>query len=291
VRRLVLIAALLVPAAALAQKPIDATVEFNAGRRAYEQKRYQEVVNRLRPLLYPSILLASDEQMIDAHRLLAISHFLLEDREAARREFVSLIGYRPDYVFDAAADPPRAVEFFEGIRKDLDKRAREARDRQAREEERKKIEEELARRKVVYVDRTQVVERVVDRRTRWPLYVPFGYGQFDNHQRGKGWFFLSAETLLLAGTVTSAAIYAAGQGHWHRSDLTTIRALQGTAWAGGIAFVGVLVWGIVDALKYAPPRESVITKDPVPAPPARPTVPTRVSLRLGLGGFALEGAF
>ena len=288
-RRLVLIVALLVPAAALAQKPVDATAEFNAGRRAYEQKRYLEVITRLRPLLYPSILLASEEQTIDAHKLLAFSHFLLGDRESAKRELVSLIGYRPDYVFDPTADPPKAVEFFETVRKDLDKRAREARERQAREEERRRLEEELTRRRVVYLDRT--VERVVDRRTRWPLYVPFGYGQFDNHQRGKGWFFLSTESVLLAGTVASAAIYAAGQGHWHRSDLTTIRTLQGCAWAGGIAFVGVLVWGIVDALKNAPPRESVITKDPVPVTPARPPAPARVSLRLSPGGLALEGAF
>jgi hypothetical protein len=292
VRRLVLLVALLIPAAALGQKPVvDATAEFNAGRRAYEQRRYQEVVNRLRPLLYPSILLASEEQTIDAHKLLAISHFLLDDREAAKRELVSLIGYRPDYVFDPTADPPKAVEFFEVVRRDLDKRAKEARDRQAREEERRRLEEELARRRVVFVDRTQIVERVVDRRTRWPLYVPFGYGQFDNRQRGKGWFFLSAESVLLAGTITSAAIYGAGQGHWHRSDKTAIYALQSTVWAGGAAFVGVLVWGVVDALKNAPPRESVITKDPVPAPPGRPPAPARVSFRLTPGGLALEGAF
>jgi tetratricopeptide (TPR) repeat protein len=284
-----LCAALLCPAAALAQKPVDATVEFNAGRRAYEQKRYQEAISRLRPLLYPNILLATEEQTIDAHKLLAISHFMLDDREGAKRELVSLIGYRPDYVFDPTADPPKAVEFFDSVRKELDKRAREARDRQAREEERRRLEEELARRKVVYLDRTKIVERVVDRRTRWPLYVPFGYGQFDNKQRGKGWFFLSTETALLAGTVTTGAIYLAGQGHWRRDDLNTIRALQWTSTALGVAFVGVLVWGIVDALKNAPPRDTVTTRDLAPPTPAPP--PVRASLSFGPGGLALEGVF
>jgi tetratricopeptide (TPR) repeat protein len=274
------------PVAALAQRPVDAAAEFNAGRRAYEQRRYQEVVKHLRPLLYPNILLASEEQTIDAHKLLGISHLMLDDREAAKKEFVSLIGYRPDYVFDPTADPPKAVAFFESVRKDLDKRAREARDRQAREEERRRLEEELRRRRVVYVDRTKVLERVVDRRTRWPLYVPFGYGQFDNKQRTKGWFFLGTESALLGATVATVAIYAAGQGHWHTGDATTIRALQGSIWAGGVAFVGVVIWGIVDALKNAPPRETVIMRDAPPSP-----APTRASLRLTPGGLALEGAF
>jgi hypothetical protein len=289
VRRLVLCVGLLLPVAALAQKLPDATVEFNAGRRHYEQKRYQDAVRHLRPLLYPSILLTSEEQIIEAHKLLAISHFLLNDREAAKKEFVSLIGYRLDYVFDPTADPPKAVEFFETVRKELDRRAREARDRQAREEERRHIEEELARRKVVYVDRTRVVERVVDRRTRWPLFVPFGYGQFDNRQRRKGWLFLGTESALLGATIATSAVYLAGQGHWHHDDINTIRTLQWTSTTFGVAFVGVLVWGIVDALKNAPPRDTVITREPTPLPPAR-TAP-RASLRLTPGGLALEGAF
>jgi hypothetical protein len=289
VRPLVFCVALLCPAAALAQKPVDATAEFSAGRRAYEQRRYQEVITRLRPLLYPNILLATEEQTIDAHKLLAISHFMLDDREGAKRELVSLIGYRPDYVFDPTSDPPKAVEFFDSVRKELDKRAREARDRQAREEERRRLEEELARRKVVYLDRTKVVERVVDRRTRWPLYVPFGYGQFDNRQRGKGWFFLSTETAFLAGLVTTGSVYFAGQKHWQSDDRTTIRALHWTSVALSVALVGVVVWGIVDALKHAPPRDTVTTRDLAPPPPAPP--PVRASLRFGPGGLALEGVF
>jgi hypothetical protein len=289
VRLLALVAALLLPVTALGQRGVDPSAEFNAGRRAYEQKRFQDVIKHLRPLLYPNILLASEEQAIDAHKLLGISHVMLDDREAARKEFVSLVGYRPDFVFDLSADPPKAVEFFEAVKRDLDKRAKEARDRQAREEERRRIEEELRRRRVIYVDRTKVVERLVDRRTRWPLYVPFGYGQFDNRQRGKGWFFLGTESVLLAGTVTSSAIYLAGQGHWRRTDIDTIRTLQWTSTVCAVAFAGVVVWGIVDAIRNAPPRDTVTTKDVTPTPPASP--PGRQSLRLTPGGLALEGVF
>jgi hypothetical protein len=286
VRVALVLTVLLVATAAAAQKPVDPATEFAAARRAYEQKRYPDVIARLRPLIYPNILVTSEEQVVDAHKLLAISLLMSGDREAAKKEFVSLLGYRPDYVLDPGADPPAAAPFLEAVRRELDQRTRAARDQRVRDEERRRLEELLARRPVVYVDRPTVVERIVDRRSRFPLYIPFGYGQFDNGQRGKGWFFLGAESALLGATIATFAVYQAGQGDWRRSDQNTIRALQWSNAVCGGAFVAVALWGIIDAVRNAPPRESVSTRPPQPA-----SRPSRASLRLTPGGLALEGAF
>ncbi|HEY3360144.1 MAG TPA: hypothetical protein VGQ83_43230 [Polyangia bacterium] len=285
-RRLVLTwVALLVPLATAAQG-LDPVSQFNAGRRAYEKKEYARALGYIRPLLYPNILLGAEEQIVDAHRVLGVSRFMTDDREAAKREFVSLLGYRPDYVLDPGADPPAAVSFFETVKRELDERARAARERQQREEERRRIEEALARRPVVYVDRTQVLERVVDRRARWPHFLPFGYGQFENGQRHKGWAFLGGQAALAATSLTAFTLFEANQGHWSPNDKSTIDALRTVQIAAGGAFFAVAIWGILDAIVYAPPRETVTVKEPRPAPP-----PAKAGVSLAPGGLVLRGEF
>jgi hypothetical protein len=275
------------PAVAAAQA--DPTAQFMAGRRAYQQRRYAEAIRTITPLLYPNILLGEEEQIVDAHKVLAISHFMILDRDTARREVVSLLGMRPDYSLDPVAEPPAVVAFFEAVKRELDERARAARERQAREEERRRLEEALAKRPPVYIDRTQVIEKVIDRRLRWPLFLPFGCGQFENGHRRKGWAFLASETTLLAGSVTAWSLFMANQGRWTPNDQGTIDALRAVQVTTGGAFLAVAIWGILDGIIGAPPRESVTvtTKEPRPAAP----IPAKANLSLGPGGLVLRGEF
>jgi len=288
---LVLLLSVVLTLDADAQSPSDAAARYFAGRHAYEQRRYADVIRHLRPLLYPNILLPSEEQTIDAHRMLGVSYFMLDDREAARREFVSLLGYRADFVLDPSTDPRPAADFFESVKQELEASAKAARERQERDEARRRLEEDMARRKVVYVDRTRVVERVIDRRARWQLFLPFGVGQFANGQRRKAWFFLGAESALLGTTLVTSGMYLAGQGHWQRSDMTTIRALQWSSTAAFVSLIGVAAWGVIDALRHAPPRETVVERMLPASQAGEHASSARVNVTLLPGSLTLQGAF
>jgi hypothetical protein len=270
----------------------DPAAEFSIGRRAFEQRRFKDAIRHLRPLLYPAILLSAEEQIVDAHRVLAISHFMNDDREAARREFVSLLGYRPDYMLDPIAEPAAVVSFFESVKRELEERARANRERQLRAETRRRIEEELSQRPAGLTDRPQMVERVIDRRARLPLFIPFGYGQFDNGQPRKGWMFLTLEGAL---AITSISAWSAIQikypgslleRHYPRESAETAAALVTTQWVTGGLFFAVAVWGILDALVCAPPRETVVIKEP-----RSPGLSPRTRLSLTPSGIVVEGGF
>src|SRR5665213_1013704 len=44
---------------------------------------------------------------------------------------------------------------------------------------------------------------VTEKHSRWVALAPFGFGQFQNGQRGLGVFFLAADSLLLAGEIAA----------------------------------------------------------------------------------------
>jgi hypothetical protein len=58
------------------------------GRLEYERGDYAAAVHTLVPLLYPSVTLASEEAVVEAHRLLALSYLLqkIKDEEARAKE-------------------------------------------------------------------------------------------------------------------------------------------------------------------------------------------------------------
>ena len=80
-------------------------------------------------------------------------------------------------------------------------------------------------------------------------------------------------------------LFEANQGRWSPNDTTTIDILRTVQIAAGGAFFAVAIGGVLDALAHAPPRETVMMKEPRPAP--SPTT----SLSIGPGGLALRGVF
>jgi len=231
--------------------------EFDRGRTAFLRGEYERAVSIIHPLLYPDLRLESESDVVQAHRMLGVSYLFENKQTEARDEFRKLLELSPDYRFDPLLDPPKVVEFFNGI----------VREQQAQlgdiDIRLKKREEELNR----HVG--QMLVRRTERHSYLINFVPFGAGQFQNQQRRKGWAFLGAEAVLGAtslGTfMANVAIYG-----WHpvrycmgqptapstgcptsaidHSREDSSRKLTDVQVVSGALFFGVAIAGMVDAI-------------------------------------------
>jgi hypothetical protein len=124
--------------------PTDQSPEarLQRGKLAYQRGDYAAAVLTLRPLLYPQTLLAQEDQLLLAHKLLALSYFFEHDEPGAEQEFNLLLSLRPDFALDQLVDPLKAVAFLDEIRRRNEQRLEEIRHRQQEEEQRQKAEAE-----------------------------------------------------------------------------------------------------------------------------------------------------
>jgi hypothetical protein len=119
-------------------------------------------------------------------------------------------------------------------------------------------------------------------------FVPGGIGQFQRGSIGKGTFFAVTQ---LATAATSAGIwlylvqtYGYG-GTVPREDAAFARRLQQIEIGTGVAFLGLVAWGIVDSLIHYKPQVQVRGDDsllvPPPPKPAASAPPWRWHRRCG----------
>jgi len=206
--------------------------------------------------------------------MLGVAHLFENQPDEAKREFRKLLELRPDYHFDPLLDPPRVVEFFNGVRKE------EENEIAALEVARKKRDADLAAKKQHDADaRCAAQTRIItyQKNSYAVNFIPFGAGQFQNGERAKGWAFLGVEAALgavsLGAFVTNFSLY--GASHQRRClDPPTAGDNTGMAQncmkidhseedlsrnlsrlqliSGGLFFV-TAAWGIVDALRNFQP--------------------------------------
>ena len=293
-----------------APSPATPRETFDRGRIAFGRAEYGRAIDLLHPLLYPEVLLDSEGEAVQAHRMLGVAYLFENQPEEARREFRKLLELRPDYRFDPLLDPQRIVDFFNEVVKEEESAiaAIEARRRQREQETAARRQREAARLApaagppVVYERRSYVVS-----------FLPFGAGQFQNGERRKGWAFLSAEAGLAAISVgafaTNFALYGL-QPHRgclvpqtidpngnptacppsqvdHSQEQTSTWILRTQLVSGGL-FFAVAVWGIIDAVRHYQ-RDVVISPgedNPVRKVSARPS-----SFRLTASPFGAGAAW
>jgi hypothetical protein len=253
------------------------------GRQAYLRDDFHETLRLVAPLLYPTIQLRSEDDVVAAHRLLALAHLFQGDEKAATDEFNAILQLRPGFALDPASDPPAALRFLERLRAreaerllEFERRQREAAEQAAREaERRRKEEEERIRRALPQV----VVVRTVERHHLVLALVPFGVGQFQNREPKKAIALLTTQLALAAASI---AIWSAlqvkydfGRTQVPLDEIDTARALQASAIVLGSLFWADALYGVVDALVHF--RSHVVVEEephPPPAmvPPPRPAV-------------------
>jgi len=250
--------------------PSPAAEELRRGKISFDRGEYGRAIEILQPLLYPEIRLESEGQIVQAHRMLGVAELFQGDNDAAAQEFRKLLQLQPDYRFDPLLDPPQVVDLFNGVLRDheaevetLEAKQREA--ARARQRDREQCEKLRAG--------PTVIEKRFGRNSFLINFVPFGAGQFQNGQRGKGWAFLAAEATLAAASVaaltTNFALYGARPkrackfdtgatpcppGDIDHTDEDRSHWLVGTQVASGAAFFAAVAWGLADALYYYRPE-------------------------------------
>jgi hypothetical protein len=260
------------PAAAAAPAREAPGVAFERGQNAFARGEYGRAVAILSPLVYPDVLLESEGQVVQAHRMLGVASLFEDKPEDARREFRKLLELRPDYRFDPLLDPPRVVDFFNLLVKEDEAELAviEARRRQR--------ELEAAARRQREAERLRAQQAVVlryDHHSYAVNFLPFGAGQFQNGQRRKGWWFFGAEAVLggasLAAFTTNFALYGVAPHRRctimppidanglneacpaadidHSDENLSTNLLRAQVVSGGL-FFAVAIWGVVDALRH-----------------------------------------
>ena len=301
------------------------STQFERGRVAYERGEYAKTIQILRPLLYPEIRLATEGQVVQAHRMLGVAHLFEKQNELAAQEFRKLLQLRPDIRFDTLLDPPQVVDFFNGVLRDYEGEL-------SKIDGRRKEAELAERRQREAVERARrgpmVVERKVVRNSFSLNFIPFGTGQFQNGQRGKGWAFLVSEAVLATVSVgavaTNFAVYGvrprrpckpmpstttppagmnmtgAGSGVTEgcvadTSGEETSKMLTRVQLVSGGLFFAVAAWGIADAIINFRPESALGPPVPVGGTPGGGDAdaasdgkrPRRASLELRLVPVAL----
>jgi len=276
--------------------PPSAADELRRGRNSFDRGEYHRAVEILRPLLYPEIRLESEGQIVQAHRMLGVAELFQGNNDAAAQEFRKLLQMRPDYRCDPLLDPPQVVDFFNGVLRvheaelaTLEARQQEA--ARAQQRDREQCERLRAG--------PAVIEKRFNRHSFVVNFVPFGAGQFQNSQRGKGWAFLTAQTVLgtasLAAFVTNFSLYGLRPTRAclrdtgptpcppdliDHTDENRSRWLMRTQIATGAAFFAAVVWGIADALYYYRP-EIPLAPTPSDRPIAKSTMPRLLPVLAG----------
>ncbi len=248
VRLIAVAVALLI--ALVGARPAAATPgqDLEAARELFRGGHYADALPLINLLLYPTPRLAQTDDLVEAYVLLGACAFETGDRKRARREFEEALSLQRELAIEEPLYSADAVEFFADIRAELaDKEARDAESRRLAEEN-----ERLAR----------ALENLVVIETR-PFYVnfiPFGAGQFQNGDRGKGIFF--AATQGVTGALSAGIwLYLVGEyglpGQVPQERGPSALRLQQIEIGAGAVCLGLMAWSIVDSLVHYKPSVRV----------------------------------
>ncbi|HVV86397.1 MAG TPA: hypothetical protein VHE35_25245 [Kofleriaceae bacterium] len=232
--------------------------QLDRARQAFRENDFATAIPLLNYLLYPTSRLARSEDRIEAHLLFGVCAYETGDRATARSEFELALDEQGDLELDPVLFSQGAIKFFDETKAVHAERIRAQDENRAIAEERDRYQQLLA----------SLV--VVEKRSYYINYIPFGAGQFQNRQRKKGIAFALGEGLTGA---TSAGIwlYLVGSyglsGTVPNAEAASVRRLQQYEIVSGTACLALVAWGIVDSLlNYQPsaqrrPDESLLPPD------------------------------
>jgi tetratricopeptide (TPR) repeat protein len=261
---LVLIAAL---AGAAGASP---TQDLDRARQAFREHDYDSARKLATFLLYPDEKLALPADLVEAHVILGASDFETGYRAEAKIEFEKALQIQPEKTLTDMLFSEGAIRLFDETRADLEARAR-------RDAELRKIADERER---IRKYRESLV--VVERRSFGVNFVPFGAGQFQNKQPGRGVLFAAGQGVT-GGISVGIFLYLAGKygltADVPQADGQGVRQLEQIEIGTGIAFFALYAWGVVDSLLHYKPRVQIEGDDSL-LPPL-PDAPSGVRKRPG----------
>jgi tetratricopeptide (TPR) repeat protein len=248
--------------------------QLDRGRESFKRGDWQSAIEVINVLLYPELQLARREQVIEAHILLGAAYYQVGNRERAREEFGRALQIEPEQSIGTRLYSEGAIRLFDETKTDL-------KIRMEREEEKRRIAQRL---KEIEDYKKSLI--VYETHPYYVNFVPFGAGQFQNRQRGKGLLFATTQGLT-GGVSAGIFLYLASKYGLSSSSVPVdegpgVRRLQQLEIATGIAFFGFYAWGVVDSLLNYKPRQRVEGEDSLLPPELRdgkPPSKQKTSLR------------
>ena len=210
-------------------------------REAFQRGDYATAIPLLSVLLYPTPKLSSRSELSEAHLMLGVSQFETDNADEARAEFDRALRQDAGLQLDPMFVSRKAVDFFEKEKADFKRRAA------AEDEKRRLAEERDAYRRAL----ESLI--VVEKRPYYVNFIPFGAGQFQNGDNGKGIFFSAAESVTGGVSMLIFGYHAVKYGFGGkvpRDEAGTVRRTQQIQIGAGIACLGLMAWGIVDSLMH-----------------------------------------
>lgn len=261
---------LLFSTAARGQEAQRATPEvlYQRALNYYRFGDYEQAVGLLNGLLSPRVLLQDGDQVREALEALGIASFLMNDPRGAREAFVRLLNLEPSSQLDPLIVPPQVIEFFNGIRKEMEETLAQLRARQQREAEL----QALAQAPTLLVQE----QVIVDQHPYWLNFLPFGVGQFELGRRQWGWFFLTSQAAALGCNVTASLLVESTRNpdgtHGH-ADYVRARDVYQPLQVASLVTLGLLfAWSTIDSLASWRPEDRTLSRSEKTLPPAG-TVP------------------
>jgi hypothetical protein len=268
-------------------------------RNTFEYGSYEDA-RRLAEELLTGHRLAEERDLVEAYRIIGLSHFYLNHTESARRSFIELLSVDPDFTMDPLLVPPAAVAFFDGVKRDKAdllapirerRRVLAEQERLAAEARRRLLEESLRRQ--TEPDRPVLVQRV-ETRTFVVNLLPFGAGQFQEGRPAWGAGFAGAQVAALVVSGVSYGLIESlrntTSGRFTGPDYGKAKQYEVVKFGALAAFGALYVGGVVESLLRYQGSESRIealaqpqarplpegVKLPPPEPPAAEPAPAPV---------------
>lgn len=197
----------------------------------------------------PSMLVRAE-----THQFLGASLELLGRSSDAEEQFEELLTLQPQFIMDQAEFPTEVITLFETVRLRVQDRLRQIEERRRRAQEAERRERERRARdeaeRLRQLSRPRYLVNEVRERHLIVAFLPFGAGQFQNGQRGKGYAFLGSELALTAASMLfwllgstmqdNLADDEQGRDLWDGYQITSY-CIYG-------ALAAVVIAGIIDAL-------------------------------------------
>ncbi len=250
--------------------------DLDRGRKGFRQRDWQSAIEVISPLLYPDVVLARQEDAIEAHILIGAANFEIGNAERAVDEFTRALRIDPDRSIGTLMFSEGAVRLFDRTKEDV-------RERLEHDAERKRLAE-AAERLEAY--RKSLV--VYEARPFYLNFMPFGLAQFTQDRDRMGTLMAIGQTSTFLASVGIFSYLVGTYGFEAHVPLTSgpaVRRLQQIEIGTGIAFFAFYAWGVYDAIRHHKARQQVEGDDSlIPAELLDPTKakkppPNKTSLR------------
>ncbi len=263
--------ALLILHLALAFPAADAPEEiFKSAIEDFEFGEHASAAQKLRSILEP-IRLSNPEDVIVARQYLGACYHLLDDLEAAKKEFSLLLALDPEHRLDPEVFSPAVVQFYEKVRTEAGLGMRKKEDLEPPPPAPPPPPPPPA------VVKTEMITG------RYPAalgLIPFGVGQFFNYHPIRGSIFAVLEVGLLATCGTTFGLYgsrrsaALRDGHametadglifnaGFEDEASSIRRMQTIAYVTLWTGLAAVVTGVIEALISYPGDAVIVEQQP-----------------------------